>query len=89
MNSELPDITNALGLNNTLRSYVINLMREKSLSFNILIFLREKNGPNQENELECWHKRKNVWAMEEVLDRNMFVSSCVMYFAREAWPFQS
>ena len=53
MNFELPDITNVLELNNTLGSYVINLMREKSLSFNILIFLREKNGPNQENELEC------------------------------------
>ena len=52
-NFELPDITNALELNNTLSSYVINLMREKSLSFNILIFLREKTWPNQENELEC------------------------------------
>ena len=58
MNFELPDITNALELNNTLSSYVINLMREKSLSFNILIFLREKTWPNQENELECSHKRK-------------------------------
>ena len=29
MNFELPDITNALNLNNTLSSYVINLMREK------------------------------------------------------------
>ena len=31
MNFELPDITNALGLNNTLSSYVMNLRREKSL----------------------------------------------------------
>ena len=53
MNFELPDITNALELNNTLSSYVINLMREKSLSLNILTFLREKTWPNQENELEC------------------------------------
>ena len=52
-NFELPDITNALELNNTLSSYVINLMREKSLTFNILILLREKTWPNQENELEC------------------------------------
>ena len=53
MKFELPDITNALELNDTLSSYVVNLMREKSLSFNILIFLREKTWPNQENELEC------------------------------------
>ena len=53
MNFELPDITNALELNNTLSSYVINLTREKSLSFNILVFLHEGIWPNQENELEC------------------------------------
>ena len=53
MNFELPDITNALELNNTLSCHVIDLMREKSFSFNILIFLREKTWPNQENELEC------------------------------------
>ena len=53
MKIELPDITNALELNNTLSSYVTNIMREKSLSFNILIFLREETWPNQENELEC------------------------------------
>ena len=61
-------------------------MREKSLSFNILIFLREKTWPNQENELECSHKRKECLSCGRGA-RSQHVLSVLMYFARKARPF--